>query len=197
MTRHPFPELWRTAWTTLESAANTGDGAFHTPTIATVDRKGQPRSRVIVLRSATVDDYHLSFYTDVRSVKVRHILNGSETSWTFWDPEQQLQFLGGGPTLMVDATTEEGVFSELPKHARKAYATTQPPGTVLSAAGSGLPANWEALDVQETDFALANFSIFTTRLRWAEVLHLDRKGNTRLAAERGEDGKWRFDYLVP
>ncbi len=189
--------LWSLAWQLLGKAAESGDGALATPSISTVASLQVARPRVVVLRKADDQNCVLTCYTDRRSVKVDHLNKGSEFSWLGWDREASVQFVGGGPTTWASEAEHRKIFAQLPKHSRKAYATVSPPGSPLPDAGTGLPSRWEDMDEAETDYALANFGILKTRLRWAEVLKLDREGNTRLAANRSDGDEWSFQYIVP
>ena len=192
-----IPSLWSLAWQLLGKAAESGDGTLATPSISTVASLQVARPRVVVLRKADDQNCVLTCYTDRRSVKVDHLNKGSEFSWLGWDPEASVQFIGGGPTTWASEAEHREIFAQLPKHSRKAYATVSPPGSPLPAAGTGLPDRWAEMDEAETDYALANFGILKTRLRWAEVLKLDREGNTRLAANRSDADEWSFQYIVP
>ncbi|MGB3800137.1 MAG: hypothetical protein WA952_10010 [Lewinella sp.] len=192
-----LPALWTQSWALLNRAANTGDGSFATPSVTSVASLRVARPRIVVLRGADDGLHQLTCYTDRRSVKVDHLNRGSEFSWLAWDPEAKIQFIGGGPTTWASEETHREIFSELPKHSRKAYATITAPGTPLPNAGTGLPDDWEEMDEKDTDYVLSNFGVLTTQLRWAEVLKLDRSGNTRLAAARQDDGQWSFTYIVP
>ena len=152
---------------------------------------------MVVLRECNAADATLTFYTDARSIKVNHLRNGSTVSWCFWDPEAQLQLIGGGKTNEQASPKRRKIWDGLPKHSRKAYATRHPPGTALAERGTDLPPDWESRDLAQTEYAFDHFAVLTTRLEWAEVLHLDRGGNTRIAATRSPEGGWTFTYLVP
>ena len=193
------PPLWKRVWQLLERAAADGDGDFAFPVVATVGSElSAPRGRVVVLRKVDPDAATLDFYTDRRSLKIEQLTSNPEIAWTFWDADSRLQCCAGGKSRMIVDDTRKGVFDQLPKHSRRAYATVHAPGTILDAPSAGLPVNWEDLDLPDTDYALDNFVIVRTELAWVDILHLDRAGNTRLAATRkvAEDA-WTFTYVVP
>ena len=186
-------------WHLLGAAVTSGDGPFAQPVVATSDpATAAPRGRIVVLRGADPQAATLDFYTDRRSLKIAHLSGNGQVAFTFWDPESRLQCCAGGTARIILDDRRIEVFDELPKHGRRAYATVQSPGTVLAGPASGLPADWDDRQVAETDYALANFVIVRTVLHWADVLHLDRAGNHRLAATRaGETQPWSFHYVVP
>ena len=196
-TPQSIPSHWQQVWIILAKAVDTGDSAFSTPCVSTVADRETARSRVVVLRDCNAQDASLTFYTDARSIKLQHLRGGSNLTWCFWDPESQLQLIGGGPTNDVDASVRRKIWDDLPKHGRKAYATLHAPGTTLPDKGTDLPADWHSRELSATEYAFANFAVLRTRLLWAEVLHLDRSGNTRTAAKRTREGDWAFERLVP
>lgn len=193
------PPLWQQAWHLLGQATEAGNGGFTTAVVATVDPDNhQPRSRTVVLRDVAEEPSELTFYSDLRATKVAHLLRGSEVSFTFWDGDRSLQFCGGGPARLAASAVHDRIFVNLPKHGRRAYATRSAPGATIEAAGTDLPSDWESRALPATDYARANFAVVIVKLRWAEVLHLDREGNTRLAAERpGGRNEWSFRYVAP
>ena len=193
------PALWQLAWQLLETAARSGDGGFALPVIATSGPKGNgPRGRIVVLRGAEREASTLSFYTDRRSLKIEQLAANPSIAWTFWDAERRLQCCAGGTARIVPDHTRDAIFADLPKHGRRAYATLQPPGTPLSGPASGLPADWDDRDADETRYARQHFAIVRTELLWADILQLDREGNTRLSAVReAADLPWSFTYVVP
>ncbi|MEM9260806.1 MAG: hypothetical protein AAGA62_14255, partial [Bacteroidota bacterium] len=85
---------------------------------------------------------------------------------------------------------------KLPKHSRKAYATLQPPGALLSKPEGGLPPDWEERTLAETEYAATNFGVLRTTLQRAEVLRLGRNGHLRLRAIR-QNENWKLDWIVP
>ncbi|MBB4077706.1 hypothetical protein GGR28_000307 [Lewinella aquimaris] len=191
-------DLWKQAWQLIFEALNTPDHPYATPAVATTDPYGVPRLRTVVLRDAATEDQStLRCYTDIRSVKMDHLRReGAELSWLFWDPATKLQLTCGGPALLVRDEERQRIFSELPKHGRRAYATLLPPAAGLPEAQTGLPADWDERTLAETDYAEANFCVLETQLRWGEVLQLSRQGNARLTATRAA-GVWKLDWIVP
>ncbi|PPK84283.1 pyridoxamine 5'-phosphate oxidase-like protein [Neolewinella xylanilytica] len=191
------PALWREAWQLLAASTTSDTPPFATAALATTENAQVARPRTVILRDCDPTEGRLTCYSDRRAIKVKHLEEGSEFSYLCWDPKTSIQFSGGGPTRLASQADHERIFAGLAKHSRKAYATEAAPGTPLPNPATGLPDDWKDRTLPETDYALANFGIFVTRLRWAEVVKLDREGNTRLAARRGNGGDWSFHYLVP
>lgn len=198
-------ELWEEAWRQLALGQSEANHPYRTPVVSTISTAGpfannfslHPRSRTIVLRECSQEHGELYCYTDRRAQKALDINNGNPLmSWTFWAPKQRIQFTGWGPTNWLEEEKAKERFQRLPKHARKAYATVKPPGTLLSSAESNLPDDWNQLSLAATDYVFANFGVLRTKLRYAEVLLLDRKKHLRLGASR-VDEKWELQWMVP
>ncbi|MFT5997782.1 MAG: hypothetical protein ACI81P_000227 [Neolewinella sp.] len=190
--------LWKSAWKLLLEGQNAPRLPYGTPVVSTVSAAGNPRTRVVVLRSAEESGGELVCYTDRRSIKVTHLKQGSSLlSWTFWSPEHQLQFSCSGPTEELPEKVCQKIFSGLPKHSRKTYAALSPPGTKLEEAGDALPEDWPTRSLEQTNFAVTNFLALKTKINRAEVLYLSRNGNRRLLAERDQHQNWNFHWLVP
>lgn len=176
-----------------------GNGGFSRPVVATAGTEQlRPRARTVVLRAVDAEAATLDFYTDRRSLKVEHLAANPHLGWTCWDDEAQVQFCAGGTARILDDAVCRSTFDSLPKHGRRAYATLEAPGTPLPGPAAGLPADWEDRGLPDTDYARDNFAIIRCYLEWADVLHLDRAGNTRLAARRENAAEpWTFTFIVP
>lgn len=200
-------ELWDQAWDLLSSGQSEADHPYRTAVVSTVSGNNatdnisslHPRARLIVLRECSQKKGELWGYTDRRSQKAHDLTTGtSAMSWTFWAPDQRIQFTAYGPTNWLDQAKAMARFRALPKHARKAYATIQPPGTFQNTPGSGLPEDWEQRSLAETDYASVNFGVLVTELRYAEVLLLSRERHLRLQASKSKkEERWALRWLVP
>lgn len=190
-------DLWVACWKLLTRAQADKKHPYATPAVGSVDERGFPSSRVLVLRNCNEKEGYLEGYTDRRSAKVRHLATGpAQFSWLFWDPKKRLQLRARGGTTLLPAEESGQRFDQFPKHSRKAYATLSPPGSLLQTAGDGLPENWEQLDRQDTDYARDNFAIFRTTIEEADLLWLSRSSHRRVAASRRGDD-WELHWVVP
>ena len=158
-----------------------------------------PVSRTVVLRAVDMTAGTLNCYTDIRSQKVKHLLEHPYASWCLWDKRSRIQVTAYGAVEIVHDDTARQRYLSLPKHSRKAYATHAAPGLTLAGDSSdGLPDNWEELDLQATDYAAEHFAILTTRLLSMDVLALSRDGHQRLRATRQKvGGTWLLKWVVP
>ncbi len=188
--------LWKQAWSLILTGTHTSDHPFATPVLGSIHSRDIPRLRTVVLRAADQDRATLRCYVDTRSLKISDLRANPTLSWLFWDPTQKVQVSCSGPTRCLSGEAVEAIFATLPKHGRKAYATVHPPGNPLPQPGSGLPENWPALSLTETDYARENFGVLETEIEWMDILLLQREGNHRLTARRdGEE--WLPQWIVP
>lgn len=191
-------ELWQTAWQLLLRANNDRKHAFRTAAVSSLRPDGTPNARTVVMRKADREAGTLRLYTDLRSDKMTDLDENSQFHWLLWDPKKQLQFGASGPVQRLDRKRELELFHQIPKHGRKAYATTKGPGKTLGKNTDGLPPNWEELGEAETDYAAANFCVLETVLERAEVLSLDRdQGHRRIRATKDSTGRWVPEWIVP
>ncbi len=191
----PAP-LWDQAWQLILRGKADKKHAFNTPTFTTVGADGSPRSRTVVLRDVSREQNRLTLWTDVRSDKATHIIHNQQIAWHFWDRRSKIQVMAGGTAHLAPEDDKTALFGSLPKHSRKAYATLYPPGTPQASGTSDLPADWEQLPLEETDYVNERFLVLHTELTWADVLLLDRAGHRRMTAERS-DGDWSLSWVTP
>lgn len=189
--------LWEFAWQLLLRAKNDRKHPFRTPVFCTVSPTLHPRSRTLVLRNVLRDEARLWCYTDRRSQKAVDISTNPKVAWTFWSPKQQLQVNVAGTAAWLNEGRANQFFKSMPKHGRKAYATLSAPGSPQQELTSGLPDNWEDIDIEATKYAAAYFGVLVTQMERLEVLQLSRSGHQRLLGTRGHGGNWTLDWLTP
>lgn len=192
-------ELWNHAWDLIIRGKNDPKHPFNLAVLSSSSSTSHLRSRTLVLRKALKESGQLWCYTDRRSAKAIHLSEGgSQMAWTFWNPKTRLQVTAIGKTDWLAEEETRSIFRSLPKHSRKAYATTLPPGTPQPEWADGLPKNWDELDLAETDYALENFGILVTTLTELDILLLGRDGHRRMKAQRSTlQSPWSFSWLIP
>lgn len=190
-------ELYEQAWSLILRGKSDRKHPYAFPVFASVSPTLHPRSRTLVLRNALKTSGELWCYTDRRSRKAEDLAtNAPFASYTFWSPRARIQVSACGPTAWLDEGRTREIFNSLPKHSRKAYATTAAPGSHLEAAGEGLPQNWADLDPEQTDYASENFGVLVTSISEMDILQLHREGHRRMRALR-DDEDWKLSWLVP
>jgi hypothetical protein len=189
--KHSPETFWQAAWQTLKVGIRA--------TLTDCGPSGSPRSRTVVLRKSDCNTAELWAYTDRRSAKA----NGMEGEkkdfhWLIWDEQASIQFSGSGSTRWLNEEESRVIFTELPKHSLRAYATRHAPGTNLPGASNDLPKWWEEdeLTPEQYDTIRQNFGVLVTRLERADVLYLSREANIRMRARR-RDVDWNFSWITP
>ncbi|MEL6143438.1 MAG: pyridoxamine 5'-phosphate oxidase family protein [Bacteroidota bacterium] len=190
-------DLWQQGWQLLIRAQHDKKHAFRTPTLSTVSKEHFPQARKVVLRAVDAEKRTLRFYTDYRSQKILDLRHQPIAHWLFWDPKSRLQISAMGSVSFLPQQQVAFLFTGLPKHGRKSYATLNAPGTSLDKSEDGLPEDWDHLSLVDTNYALANFCVGETIVEKAEILYLNREGHRRLRANRLANNDWQLDWLVP
>lgn len=185
------------AWTMLVRGGADRRSALHTPVVTSVTADGLPDARVMVLRKAERAAAMLRFHTDARSPKAL-ALDGGPVTVLGYDAGASVQLrIGGVAHVLTDGEEVDAIWSASTAFARRCYMATHAPGTVLEAAGSGLPADVEGRMPSEDELvpARANFAIVKVHVTAIDWLHLAASGHRR-ALFRSEDG-WRGCWLAP
>ena len=189
------------AWDLIEPGATIRRSSAHTPVVATVDARGDPQLRVMVLRQGNRDTRRLRFHTDLRAAKVKEIGNGSGVSVLMYDPDQKLQLrLVGHASIETDGSDAEAAWQHSTTFARRCYMGENPPAAVSEHPTSGLP-NWiEGKQPNEADLidSRANFAILWVDVQSVEWLYLANNGHRRAKWEwDGTKNDWSGCWLVP
>lgn len=191
--------LWNSAWSLLLRGKNDARHPYHLAVTATVSPTLHPRPRTLVLRNALKSEAQLWCYTDRRSGKAGDLASPpGRMAWTFWSPRARIQVNASGLTTWLNDERTMEIFNSLPKHSRKAYATTLPPGTPVDSYTDGLPQDWAELSLEQTGYAAANFGVLVTTLQTVDILELHREGHRRMRATRPfVDKSWNFTWVIP
>ena len=100
---------------------NAIDGGVTEPNamnIATVDLKGNPRNRMVLLKYLDGDD--IGFFTNLKSAKSLEILAHNVVSATIWWPEMERQVRIEGIATQMDRELAEDYHSSRPRKSRVA-----------------------------------------------------------------------------
>jgi pyridoxamine 5'-phosphate oxidase len=110
------------AW--LEQALESGNPDPTAMTLCTVERNGQPSSRIVLLKK--VDDGKLVFYTNYHSRKSREIRTKARVALHFFWPELQRQVSISGIARPIDDEDSDHYFSTRPYESKiTAWASPQ------------------------------------------------------------------------
>lgn len=196
MTTLPQPDRLDTVfdqvWSLLIEGAARRHSPFHQGVFASLGDAG-PEARYVVLRWAEREHARLAFHTDRRSPKIAQLQNDARASWCFFGENVQLR-LAGRATPLLDGERVEAAWQRTTDFGRRCYTVDSAPGAVLSAAGSGLPADASRLGLEPAlnELGREQFAVVEFQLQRIDWLHLAHSGHRRAQfhAEDGWQGRW-------
>jgi hypothetical protein len=125
-------------------------------------------------------------YTDVRTAKVRDLLETPRVSLLFYHPKKQVQVrVKAIATLHVEDALAQEHWKRVPEKRQSEYKSGLVPGTRIETPDLG----WETQS-ESTHFSVLKFSPLSI-----EVLQLAREGHLRMQFELAAG--WQGTWLVP
>ena len=102
----------------IQDAIDAGVTEPNAMNVATVDERGNPRNRMVLLKHLEGDD--IGFFTNLESDKSVEILGHSMVSATIWWPEMERQVRIEGAATQMDKSLAEDYHSSRPRKSRLA-----------------------------------------------------------------------------
>jgi pyridoxamine 5'-phosphate oxidase len=182
------------AWAMLVRGVSDRRAAFHTPVVATVDERGEPSQRVMVLRAVDPAARLLRFHTDVRSHKLRQLERNPRVTVLFYDTGTKLQLrVGARAELHINTDASAAAWAKSAKQSRLCYEQTVPPGKPIA---TPLPEWPPEQRFAAGDDGKENFAVLHLTADSIEWLYLAIEGHRR--AHWCWDGKaWVGSWLAP
>lgn len=184
----------------MEAGAKDRKSASHAPVVATIDQRGDPSQRVMILRQVDWPNRTLRFHTDVRTAKVSETEN-AHVSVLFYEPEAKTQVrLSGRGTVLSVGNVADSAWEESTPFARRCYMPEVAPGTIVSAPISGLPDWVEGRKPTEAELipARENFAVLIVTFNRLEWLYLANAGHRRAEWEWNDRAaQWAGRWLIP
>lgn len=154
-------------------------------TLGTVGLDNIARLRTVVLRTIS-DDLMLTFYTDKRSKKVRHITENNKVSLLFYHPVKMIQIkIEGVATIEKDQEKLKDLWKATPEHSKRDYTTLAAPGSSLK--------SYEDLEYLNKDHFLCIVHIEPRKI---EYLKIEKPNHIRVRYSK-DFNQWKGEYLVP
>lgn len=185
-------------WAALGAAAGRPDHPFRFPAVATTNRLDSS-VRTVVLRQADPEYRRLVFFTDIRSPKIREIDANEQVQWLFYQPAQGVQIRATTAAMVYREDPMARAFWEaLPLASRLNYCAASPPGSPLTEAGDGLPAELKRPDATADDLEIGyrQFAAVACEVDTFDWLWLGETGGRR-ASVRWTGAKYSSIWLVP
>ncbi len=167
--------------TELECAVvNRGHG-WRTPVLATIDARGNPDARTVVLRGVDTVARELLVYTDCRSPKVGQIADHPAASFVFWSAALNWQLrIAARLRIEVGTPRADAIWAQLSSTpAARDYLSPAAPGQPLVAGPGSL------IDGRDGH----HLAIVVARIERIDWLELGRKRHRRAVFEAGS-GRW-------
>jgi pyridoxamine 5'-phosphate oxidase len=182
------PNLDR-VWAALMAGAQPGRTPFTVVQLATSGLDDAPKVRSVILRSADAERGAVSFFTDLRSAKIKEMRRQPRVSLIGYDADAGFQIrLEGKATIDKEGREKAAAWAACRSHTRALFQHTLPSGTPIAAPAEAAPAD----DGDgERHFAVVVVSII--RIDW-----LDISGPLHLRAVFQRDGyDWRGGWVAP
>jgi len=178
------------AWGLLERGVKDRRSPFHTPSLATIDSRGSPEIRTVVLRSCNSLDRYLRFNTDARSPKIAEMLFQPLAALHFYDSRLKIQLRVRAKLARLRGDAFDEAWDNTRPMSRECYQVTQAPGSPLSTPGDVV------FDAAATNDGADHFAPVVAHVRQIEWLYLAARGHRRALFDFTAS-KPRHSWLVP
>ena len=195
-----LPAVEDAAWALLAEGVSNRHAPAHKPVVATVDREGLPRARVVVLRRVDRPARLMAFNTDIRSDKVSDLRHCPRINLVFYDPAAKTQVrVFGQATVHHRDSAADTAWETATVLARRCYNCAPGPGALADKAASGLPPPLigRAFDGDDVAAGRDNFCtvhIIVHRIDW---LYLTVDGNRAARFEWDDGGAVTASWRIP
>jgi hypothetical protein len=168
------------AWSLLEDGSSNRRSAFHTPSVASLDRDGAPTQRVMILRQVNRSLRTLRFNTDMRSAKVSEWLEDRRASVLAYSADEKIQIrLNGVMSLDPASETADAVWTDMRDQSRVCYSQPAAPGALVASPDEWQPPSALALDDPRAGAARAHFCVLHFAITRLDFVFLSVRGNRR------------------
>ena len=164
-------------------ANNDKKHPFRYFTLATINKKGRAKARMVVLRNYDSKTKEFTIYTDARSQKVSDLKQQPKAQLIFYNPKKRLQILVDVHLITMDSPQE--LFNNQPARAQKDYTSILPPRTPME--------NPEGI-VYEKDKNF--FTRLILKAEEIEILQLNSIQHYRARFKSTPKG-WKNTFLIP
>lgn len=180
-------EAWKKVLNEVSSASEDSGHPFRNLSLATVDTKGYPHQRTVILRDFENRSEFL-IYTDSRSAKVKQIRQNNSVSLLFYDDQKKLQLLvNGEASLITDGPLHEQHWKNHGRKRARSFTSVLKPGTPIENPEDAY--EWNPEDS-------SRFCIIHIRAMEMEFLQLDGHRHLR-GIKRPEDQVQQHSWIAP
>ena len=181
-------------WKELNLSLSKSKHPFHIFSISTINNN-KPDIRYVVLRD--VDEYNkvLTFHTDKRSKKIKHIEANNSACALFYDPQQKIQLRVYGDIYEIEDKLEIKERWKKSKNMSKlCYLNKYPPGEVIQTSKEYI---CDENDLNYIENGIENFSVINIKIRQIDWLNLNHKGHERMIISFLSNKAVKFEWVAP
>ena len=167
-------------WGFLSTAVKDAAHEYHLFTLSTINGSN-PEIRTVVLRDVDINNYQISFHTDIRSPKYKQMKKNPNIGALFYDSLSKIQLrLKGTPSFDQDPSLLKQLWSKMNKDSKQCYQGKYPPSETLL---DGVEIN--NIDTNysyeyDIEHGFENFSRITVNISSMEILMLHHLGHKRI-----------------
>ncbi|NAY93157.1 pyridoxamine 5'-phosphate oxidase family protein [Muricauda sp. JGD-17] len=178
-------DLFKELTAELRLGASKKGHPFRYFALATQGLQNDIGLRTVVLRRVS-PEFHLTFYTDSRSSKIKELNKNQHISALFYHPKKLFQLkVEGKGQLVTDRQLIENHWKNVPTKARRDYTVFIPPGSTIKSP--------EAIDYLQDKNHFAIVNLIPQKF---EYLKLGRPNHTRVQF-LPHGNIWKGTYLIP
>ena len=191
-----LPEILEDLWMRLAQATTDPREPFRLPALCTIDQRGWPTSRTVVLQRTDSTARTLECHTDLRSEKVRELERDQRCSWLFHDPRVRLQLRAAGTiALHQNDDLSESRWHGLGDRGRGLYFAPRAPGTP----GERPDTNFPDLAADPSIVARwrERFCVLVCQVEQIDWYHIRPEGHLRARFTWSSTGELAMTWLAP
>ena len=181
-------------WRELNLSLSISKHPFHIFSISTINNN-KPDSRYVVLRDVDEDNKILTFHTDRRSKKIKHIEAKNSACALFYDQQQKIQLRLYGDIYEVEDKLEIKERWKKSKNMSKlCYLNKYPPGEVIQTSKEYI---YDENDLNYIENGIENFSVINIKISQIDWLNLNHKGHERMIISFLSNNAVKFEWVAP
>jgi len=185
-----FQELFVKITNDFNAAIKSAKHSFRTASVATIGELGFPEVRTMVLRKFNPDNKSLSFHSDYRSNKVKHIAKNPHIQILFYDKPNKLQLrITAKAFVHYNNEVTLSAWNLMEDSPKKCYSYMSKPGELLEC--KTLPLR---LSSQES---YVNFCIIECNISTIDYLSLASSGHQRFLLTFEGDDAFSIQSIMP
>ncbi len=183
----------------LTEAVNDRNHSFHTPVFSNILNIHETESRTVVMRKFDSQELIIHFHTDIRSKKIKSLVDNPNTNLLFYDSEIKTQLrikLSSNVNHKNEIASESWNNTKI--YSRKCYLTKKSPSSISLIPSDGLPNHLAGVDPskEESEKGFENFAVITNKIQSIDWLKLSSQGHKRLLIII-EKMQPEFKWLIP